>query len=99
MIPLAEHRDRLASELLYASGISTKEHRKAVSTVILVSVLTCPNCGQKREEVMPTDACQYFYECTHCGTLLKPKAGDCCVFCSYGSVACPPIQEQRGCCH
>jgi hypothetical protein len=48
---------------------------------------------------MPTDACQYFYECGGCKTLLRPKAGDCCVFCSYGSVACPPIQEQRGCCN
>jgi len=40
---------------------------------------------------MPIDACQHFYECTHCKTLLKPKVGDFCVFCSYGSVACPPI--------
>jgi hypothetical protein len=73
--------------------------RKAMSSLILESVLTCPNCGHQREEVMPTDACQYFYECTSCKTMLKPKSGDCCVFCSYGSVACPPIQEQRGCCH
>jgi hypothetical protein len=27
--------------------------------------------------------------------LLKPKSGDCCVFCSYGDVPCPPIQEAR----
>lgn len=42
---------------------------------------------------MPTDTCQFFYECTGCGTLLRPEAGDCCVFCSYGDVPCPPIQE------
>jgi len=48
---------------------------------------------------MPTDACQYFYECCGCKTLLRPNTGDCCVFCSYGTVACPPIQEQRGCCN
>jgi hypothetical protein len=47
---------------------------------------------------MPTDACWYFYDCTGCGALLKPKPGDCCVFCSYGSVACPPIQMQIDCC-
>lgn len=47
---------------------------------------------------MPTDACQWFYECEACHALLKPKPGDCCVFCSYGDVPCPPIQEQRGCC-
>ncbi|MHA2389931.1 MAG: GDCCVxC domain-containing (seleno)protein, partial [Candidatus Hodarchaeales archaeon] len=22
-----------------------------------------------------------------------PKQGDCCVFCSYGDVKCPPMQE------
>lgn len=46
--------------------------------------------------MMPTDACQYFYECTGCGTLLRPRPGDCCVFCSYGSVPCPPIQGSNG---
>jgi hypothetical protein len=41
---------------------------------------------------MPVDACQYLYECGACHTLHKPKAGDCCVYCSYGSVPCPPKQ-------
>jgi hypothetical protein len=44
---------------------------------------------------MPVDACQYFFTCRGCGTKLKPKAGDCCVFCSYGDVPCPPIQKAR----
>jgi len=48
---------------------------------------------------MPTDSCAYFYECEECGTLLKPKQGDCCVFCSYGSVPCPPVQiDGKGAC-
>ena len=47
---------------------------------------------------MPTDACQFFYECEGCKTLLKPRTGDCCVFCSFGSVKCPPMQEPRSCC-
>ncbi len=70
----------------------------------LVSTITCPSCGYKSAETMPTDACQFFYECRGCGALLKPKVGDCCVFCSYGDVPCPPIQEARehgraaGCC-
>ena len=29
---------------------------------------------------MPTDACQFFYDCKGCGARLKPKPGDCCVF-------------------
>ena len=31
------------------------------------------------------DACRYFYTCGSCGERLKPKKGDCCVFCSYGT--------------
>jgi hypothetical protein len=61
-------------------------------TVLTKSVITCPLCGFAKEEVMPDDACQFFYQCTNCKTVLKPKPGDCCVFCSYGSVKCPPKQ-------
>jgi hypothetical protein len=61
----------------------------------LISTLTCPVCGHPSMETMPVDACQFFYECKGCGELLKPKTGDCCVFCSYGSVPCPPIQDTR----
>ena len=65
---------------------------------ILQSTLTCPHCAFRKEETMPVDACQYFYECEGCRKLLRPLPGDCCVFCSYGTVKCPPIQEQKGCC-
>jgi hypothetical protein len=63
--------------------------------VELRSTLTCPRCGHQEIETMPTDACQFFYDCKGCGVVLRPNDGDCCVFCSYGSVPCPPIQEAR----
>lgn len=53
---------------------------------MLQSAISCPHCGAVREETMPTDACQFFYECTACHTVLRPKYGDCCVFCSFGTV-------------
>jgi len=61
----------------------------------LASTIICPACGHQSAEIMPTDYCQYFYDCAGCGAHLQPKKGDCCVYCSYGSVPCPPIQEQR----
>ncbi|MGA9853003.1 MAG: GDCCVxC domain-containing (seleno)protein [Gammaproteobacteria bacterium] len=64
------------------------------SSAILDSILTCPHCGHQTQARMPIDACQFFFECPHCHTLLKPKPGDCCVFCSHGSVSCPPKQNQ-----
>ncbi|WP_159273361.1 GDCCVxC domain-containing (seleno)protein [Variovorax boronicumulans] len=68
------------------------------NAIVLDSVLTCPHCGHAKCEDMPVDACQFFYECERCKRLLRPLPGDCCVFCSFGSVKCPPIQAQRSCC-
>jgi len=66
-------------------------------SMIAESTITCPECGHRKTETMPTDACQWFYECEQCHTRLKPKDGDCCVFCSYGDVPCPPIQAKKHC--
>lgn len=68
-----------------------------MSEITITSTITCPNCGFQKEEEMPIGACQYFYECENCHQVLKPKQGDCCVFCSYGTVSCPPIQEKTNC--
>jgi hypothetical protein len=59
------------------------------------SIITCPLCGTTKSERMRADACRIIYECTGCHMTLRPKAGDCCVFCSYGSVPCPPIQAKH----
>jgi hypothetical protein len=69
-----------------------------VTEIQLQSVVTCPSCGYQKVETMPVDACQHFYECENCNILLKPLTGDCCVFCSYGTVKCPPIQAGDSCC-
>ncbi len=86
--------------MLVASGIDyyrMRLHKKGVK-VELQSIITCPSCGHQKEETMPTDACQFFYECEGCKARLKPLQGDCCVFCSYGTVKCPPIQLNQSCC-
>lgn len=77
--------------------MKTKEGA-VVKEAILQSIITCPECGHKKEEIMPTNACQYFYECENCKKVLKPTGTDCCVYCSYGTVACPPIQLDDACC-
>ena len=62
----------------------------------LTSVLTCPVCQHAQIEQMPTDACQWFCKCTNCNyhTVLKLLAGDCCVYCSYGSGAARPSKSK-----
>jgi hypothetical protein len=56
------------------------------------STLTCPRCGHQSAEQMPTDACRFFYTCK-----VKPLPGDCCVFCSYGTLPCPSVQTAQRC--
>jgi hypothetical protein len=81
-----------AYHYLYKFGSST------ITEAILQSKITCPECGHQKEETMPTNACQYFYECDQCQTVLKPTEEDYFVYCSYGTVACPPIQLDQACC-
>lgn len=64
----------------------------------LESMLTCPSCKHRAIETMSTDACWFFYRCGGCGEVLQPKSDDCCVFCSYGTMPCPPIQQNKSCC-
>src|SRR3546814_11686606 len=61
----------------------------------LRSTITCPQCGHRETETMPTDACQFFYDCKGCGAVLRPEPGGCCVFCSYGTTPCPRSGERR----
>jgi hypothetical protein len=74
---------------------STSTQTVGDARIILDSIITCPRCSTARTERMPLDACQIVYKCGQCDFILRPKAGNCCVYCSYGSVPCPPIQAAR----
>ena len=85
---------------LVASGIwnTIVRMKKTPANTVLESTITCPHCSHQETTTMPTDACRFLWDCPQCGEKLKPKQGDCCVFCTYGSVPCPPIQLESGCC-
>ena len=83
---------------LFFSTLINHYRFKMQNRIELHSIITCPHCGHQANEEMPTNACQFFYPCENCKKTLKPKEGDCCVFCSYGSVPCPPIQQGKNCC-
>lgn len=61
--------------------------------VALRSDITCPQCGFTKNEMMPTEQCLLKYTCSNCKAELFAKDGDCCVFCSYGTVKCPSMNE------
>ena len=59
------------------------------------AVLTCPKCGFRHEYAMPGNSCQFYFRCGNCEAVLRPKPGDCCVFCSYADTKCPPKQREE----
>ena len=65
---------------------------KQQTATSMQSEITCPKCGNKKTETMPTDVCLLSYTCQKCQTVLHPKEGDCCVFCTYGDHKCPSKQ-------
>lgn len=66
-----------------------------MKTIETTSRITCPCCYYVSAVIMPADTCTFFYHCPECKTRLRPTPGDCCVFCSYGSIPCPPVQQDN----
>ncbi len=60
------------------------------------TVIRCPHCGREEPELIPDDACVIEYECEGCHAVLRPKDGDCCVFCSYAQDRCPWRRDSKG---
>lgn len=107
ILALAEGIQGISTYLMIGGGIMLiigglqfydKKINRNNKDIVTISTIICPKCGNSKKEVMPTDACQYFYECDYCHEVLKPIEGDCCVYCSYGDVPCPPIQSGENCC-
>jgi DNA-directed RNA polymerase subunit RPC12/RpoP len=58
------------------------------------SEITCPKCGHKAVEKLPTEVCLIKYNCKKCTTELTPEGDDCCVFCTHGTHKCPSKQDE-----
>jgi len=56
--------------MLVASGLLNTLHNRKMNapgkTPLLESTLTCPDCGHRQTETMPTEACQFFWNCPQC---------------------------------
>ncbi len=64
-----------------------------MAEIVYQSTLTCPHCGHSYTETMPTDVCRWQSRCPACQQTLRALPGDCCIYCSYGDVPCPPRQR------
>ena len=55
----------------------------------MVVKVVCPLCACPSRLEMRGDSCLFLWEWPVCRQLVRPKPGDCCVVCSYGSFRCP----------
>ena len=53
-----------------------------------IALLTCPKCGAKQEEKIPTSSCVPSYTCRACQQVIKSEGDNCCVFCNFSDHSC-----------
>jgi hypothetical protein len=110
----AEERHRMSSDgdfpfpdhlRIDNTGLDPEEAARRIAarfSLARMATIRCPQCGHPAREPVPTDACLIVHECPGCGARIRPKEGDCCVFCSYGSEPCPsalrsgPLAPEQG---
>jgi hypothetical protein len=68
-------------------------HYRAVNTPSINSVITCPHCEASELLQIPAGSSQRFYRCQACDGILKIQSGDCCIFCSFGSIGCTSSEQ------
>ena len=66
--------------------------------LVLSCTVICPHCGHRAQENMPVAGHLHSLTCKGCGLVLTPGPGACCVFCSYGTWPCPPVQREKSAC-
>jgi len=62
--------------------------------LVLECSVTCPSCGSVLATTMSQSETVRRLSCRACGEAMVPEPGDCCVFCSHGSVPCPGTQRE-----
>ena len=72
-----------------------KDAAESSTAISVTSEITCPKCGHKKVETLPTDVCVIRYTCENCKAELTPKVGDCCVYCTYGTHKCQSKQDSK----
>lgn len=85
--------DNGSSKEITQDSCCKKDTIESSTQVSETSEITCPNCGYKKTETLPTEVCLIKYTCDSCSTVSYSKDGDCCVFCSYGTHKCPSKQK------
>ncbi|MFT4662092.1 MAG: hypothetical protein ACI8XB_002380 [Patiriisocius sp.] len=75
-----------------AKSVADKTESPSSTTKSETCEITCPHCGHKKTETLPTEVCQIKYKCENCQVILTPEGDDCCVYCTHSTHKCPSKQ-------
>jgi hypothetical protein len=64
-----------------------------ITPLVQHSTITCPQCHAAEILEIPKGSSQHLYRCRACSAILKPKSGDCCIFCSFGDIDCSNAEQ------
>ena len=83
----------LSSDALYSINTLRILDQTSMTITILQTIMKCPNCRTTETVTMDQKIPGDFFTCKECEKTHEPRLGDCCVYCSYGSVNCPAVQQ------
>ena len=66
-----------------------------MASELLEAIITCPACGYRQRLTMEAFGQRLLWPCPACGSSLRPRPGEHCVYCSYASVPCPTVQRAQ----
>ncbi len=64
-----------------------------MASELLDAIMTCPACGYQQMVTMEAFGQRMLWPCPACGSVLRPRPGEHCIYCSFASVPCPPVQR------
>lgn len=61
--------------------------------VVRESTLVCPRCNHGERMMMAENSSLVVHVCQSCGLEMHRLPGNCCLFCTWGTVPCPTAQR------
>ena len=68
-----------------------------VATMLNTATIVCPHCQHPSEETMRVRVVERTIRCSECSETIEAPADKHCVWCAYGDIPCPVVQNAGSC--
>jgi DNA-directed RNA polymerase subunit RPC12/RpoP len=67
------------------------------ATMLNTATIVCPHCQHPSEETMRVRVVERTIRCSECSETIETPADKHCVWCAYGDIPCPVVQNAGSC--